>query len=256
MRSEWQSISIEEVPRLGEQQQLAYIFLLEHEVPAVLRARSGEIANCLLRRCAGDEGISLRKNMQGKPVLSVAGIHVSLSHSGSCLAVAVGTTGLGVDIEYLRYPDKWPALCRWIAAPGDHLETATAADFLRAWTAKEALVKVLGTGLDHGLHRVPVPALDAAAYHRVQMEERTYWLLPLPQWKDMVVCSALEGLCVVQTFFVADLPEALESFHAPVPAKPEQAGDVITGSIPTTFTSNPRQRWRPSRLGRTTEVYR
>lgn len=205
MRGKWRTIPFREVPRIDRQDRLACVFLLEHDAPAVLRAHGNAVANRLLRRCVDEDEISLHKDTRGKPLVSGSGVHVSLSHSGRCLAVAVSTVDLGMDIESLRYPDKWPALYRWITAPGEQAEAATGADFLRVWTAKEALVKALGTGLDYGLHRLPVPTLDSPAYRRVRMEDRTYWLRPLPMWKDMVACLALERPCTVHTLVVTDL---------------------------------------------------
>ncbi len=213
----WRTISVREVPRIDRQDRLAHVFLLEHDAPAFLRAHSNAAANRLLRRCVSGDGISLHKDTRGKPQVPGSGVHLSLSHSGRCLVVAVGPVDLGVDIEYLRYPDKWPALLRWIAAPGERAEAATGTDFLRVWTAKESLVKALGSGLDYGLHRLPVPVLDSPAYRRVRVGDGAYWLRPLPAWKDMVACLALERPCAVQTFFVTDLLRSLAPVSSSTP---------------------------------------
>jgi 4'-phosphopantetheinyl transferase len=95
----------------------------------------------------------------GKPVLVPSGSHrctftFATAHSGDLYCVAVGSTAsLGLDVELLRHVPRARAIAvRWFglaeteglrAAPDDAVD----AEFMRLWTAKEALAKRHGAGL-------------------------------------------------------------------------------------------------------------
>lgn len=93
----------------------------------------------------------------GKPMLPPPwdSVNFNLSHCGDLALVAVSCDGpVGVDLECLsRAPDLLecelkfchPAEIRTL--PDD--QSARATELLRIWTAKEALLKALGTGLSH-----------------------------------------------------------------------------------------------------------
>mgnify|MGYP002623784677 CR=1 FL=1 len=89
----------------------------------------------------------------GKPVLT-PGPAISIAHSGSVYAVAVGeASSVGVDVEAMRSVSRASAIAeRWFG-PEEAAELAALADdelplaFLRMWTAKEALAKRHGAGL-------------------------------------------------------------------------------------------------------------
>lgn len=94
----------------------------------------------------------------GKPMLSPPydGLHFNLSHCADLAIVALSEDGpVGVDLEMLaRAPDLLEcenSFChpREIRAlPVDQNDRAN--QLLKIWTAKEALLKSLGTGLSHG----------------------------------------------------------------------------------------------------------
>lgn len=102
---------------------------------------------------------------KGKPQASVP-CHFNLSHSGDFVLCAVSDTPIGVDIEQIkpfraglvgRYFTDTEAAFVW----GDALldgETITdvgiCARFYRVWTAKEAYVKMTGTGISTDLKKV------------------------------------------------------------------------------------------------------
>lgn len=94
------------------------------------------------RRCA-DCG-----EPHGRPVPtgSAAHLHVGASHSGSVVLVAVAERAVGVDVELVRGRMPSPALLRRVLAPGEAAPADPLA-FARLWSAKEAYLKAIGTGL-------------------------------------------------------------------------------------------------------------
>ncbi|MER7458712.1 4'-phosphopantetheinyl transferase superfamily protein [Micromonospora sp. NPDC126480] len=133
-------------------------------------------AAALLRRPEGDVvpghrpgGVPLaRVGPAGDPDRSAGPVEVpvSVSRTGGLVVVAVRAGGpVGVDVERLRpvpaldLARRWydPAEVAWLAGrPGAGL----ARDFLRLWTAKEAVGKALGVGLRGGGPRRRMPAPD------------------------------------------------------------------------------------------------
>jgi 4'-phosphopantetheinyl transferase len=106
----------------------------------------------LLCRLADDHGVSVWRNSAGRPVTDPP-VDISLSHGGGWIAVAASRAGrVGVDVEAVR--DVSPALARRCLSPAEvgWMESAPGARdrqerFLRLWTAKEAYLKAIGTGL-------------------------------------------------------------------------------------------------------------
>jgi 4'-phosphopantetheinyl transferase len=120
----------------------------------------------------GAADVPLREEPAGKPHLpSPEGPAFSLSHTGDLAAVAVASRArVGIDVERLARPPVAPAVLRRVldehelalvlAVPEAQRDEA----FLRHWTAKEAYVKALGTGLATGLRAVGIrDALTAPA---------------------------------------------------------------------------------------------
>lgn len=78
----------------------------------------------------------------------------NVSHSGAYALIALsGTRRVGIDIEARRERFDWRAVAKSVLAPREiaHLESLAEGlqrdAFYDAWTAKEALVKALGTGI-------------------------------------------------------------------------------------------------------------
>jgi 4'-phosphopantetheinyl transferase len=83
----------------------------------------------------------------GRPRLTGTGLHVSISHSGAMVAVAVSRAGeVGVDVQQVE--DK-PVheLSPLVLAASEAGHVAVARDFFTYWTRKEALVKATGDGV-------------------------------------------------------------------------------------------------------------
>ncbi|QDU87222.1 4'-phosphopantetheinyl transferase sfp [Pirellulimonas nuda] len=108
------------------------------------------------------EALRFSTGPQGKPSLVGGGNpSFNLAHSGDWAALAVSTLGeLGVDLEVFRKVRDARAIARRYFAPSEH--AAIEVDepdtpFLRVWTRKEAVVKLIGTGLLQPLTSFAVP---------------------------------------------------------------------------------------------------
>nr|WP_204342090.1 4'-phosphopantetheinyl transferase superfamily protein [Micromonospora terminaliae] len=131
------------------------------------------MARRLLRRAGGallgrpEAEIGVGRAPGGRPEVYAGGrtLPVGVSHAGGVVVVAARAGGpVGVDVERRRplpavsLARRWydPDEAAWLAA---RAEAGRDLDFLRLWTAKEAVGKALGVGLrDGGLRRrMPVP---------------------------------------------------------------------------------------------------
>lgn len=98
----------------------------------------------------------------GRPRLPQADLHVSVSHSGDRVAVALARVGpVGVDVELIGDADVH-GLGPQVLAPEETIRDAR--DFYTYWTRKESAVKATGDGLSAPLSQVRVsPPGDPAA---------------------------------------------------------------------------------------------
>jgi len=103
------------------------------------------------RHCgAPPDHIGLRRDADGKPFLmlphGVAPVHISLSHSGHCVLLALGSCPVGIDVEQIRPLDM--ARLQHDYFPRDTFDPANPLQsFFALWTAKEAALKAVGKGL-------------------------------------------------------------------------------------------------------------
>ncbi len=96
----------------------------------------------------------------GRPVVDGYGLHLSVTHSGERVGVAVAGVPVGLDVEQVR-PVRVAELARMALGPG---ERAVDADgFFRYWTRKESAVKATGDGLTVPLTGVRVSPPDEPA---------------------------------------------------------------------------------------------
>jgi 4'-phosphopantetheinyl transferase len=139
------------------------------------------------RRCArcGDPA-------HGRPeVVNTEGINFSLSHSEALAAVAVVTGArVGIDIEVERPRVHLDALAARVVGSEDHadwldLDPAEQLHaFLEQWTAKEAYLKAVGTGITVPLRDIPV-------------EPEGWTVTDFPAPPGVVVRVAVEAYAVV-----------------------------------------------------------
>jgi 4'-phosphopantetheinyl transferase len=100
----------------------------------------------------------------GRPTVEYPGgrLHLSISHCGPCVAVAVAPLHVGVDVEAIALRGGDPPVRalseseqRTLAALPDSERTAA---FIRYWTRKEAVLKATGDGLLTAPARLTVSA--------------------------------------------------------------------------------------------------
>ena len=122
---------------------LAARMLLRH---ALSKAVDGKVA---------PEDWHYHEGPQGKPMMAdgLPALQFNVSHSGNCVAVAVGRGDpIGIDIECLR-PDQSLGVIHGVLSDGEQIRMRKCPasqqwnQFVRLWTAKEAAAKALGLGL-------------------------------------------------------------------------------------------------------------
>ena len=100
-------------------------------------------------------------NEFGKPSFSNLPIHFSLSHCKDAVACAVSDHNIGIDVETIvpYNPDVARRVCT--AAELEMLEQSANkdVDFIKLWTAKEAISKYEGMGLS-----LPFAEIDISKY--------------------------------------------------------------------------------------------
>ena len=92
----------------------------------------------------------------GKPILAGdSAIHFNVTHSGNFALVAIAPRRVGIDIEVLREVSNMDGLVERFFGHEEKetyrnlVEPQRSRGFFRAWTCKEALMKAVGTGLQH-----------------------------------------------------------------------------------------------------------
>lgn len=119
---------------------------------------------------------------EGKPFLpDVKDLHFNLSHSGGELAVAFSRNEVGFDIESKARRASYGAIARRFFNAAEARAVEEAGDqgrevFFRLWTAKEAVLKLEGTGISGGLQRALVsPGTSAELDGRQVFLGRVEW---------------------------------------------------------------------------------
>lgn len=132
-----------------------------------IRMASELLLRELLSEYTGEQAERFRflRTPLGKPYAENAP-QFNLSHSGQWLLCAVGDMPLGVDIETPRTVS--PSLLRRVCTPSELALIGDDAErFLRVWTAKEAYLKYLGTGIRGDLRKVETVHDGAIAFPRL-----------------------------------------------------------------------------------------
>ncbi len=104
-------------------------------------------------------------NEFGKPFMNhMYGFSYNLSHSGKWVAIAYGSTEVGIDIEEIQTGKEDIADKLFTEEEKSFIYTVTGKErtkrFTQIWTLKESYIKYLGTGLSTRLNSFSVNALD------------------------------------------------------------------------------------------------
>ena len=124
----------------------------------------------LLARWTGStpKAIEFSQNAAGKPFMATGSCHFNVSHSHGVSLIGISLNQeIGVDIEPVRdLPSREGLARRWFH-PQEVLALESSGwdpeAFFAIWTAKEAVVKALGTGLGFGMDEVWIDANNLAA---------------------------------------------------------------------------------------------
>jgi phosphopantetheinyl transferase len=133
-------------------------WLIEVPEPGV-PARCRELARALIARLAGPS-TQLLCDRFGKAYLSPSVFEISISHSGSWLAVAASSVPCGIDVEDASVPRRLDGAASIIMAPEtfaawrEHGRPAAA--FFESWTRREAIGKAAGRGLTEAILTAPL----------------------------------------------------------------------------------------------------
>lgn len=132
-----------------------------YTAPVADRAARHTVAH---RLCETVTGGSLRFTETGRPYLP-GGPQVSISHSGTLAACAVGPQPIGLDLERAR------AVSPQLTARARKAGYDDRTDFLAWWTAQEANCKRLGRGFTWS----PLPAPECCVQGTLEHEGETYY---------------------------------------------------------------------------------
>ncbi len=166
------------------------------------RVRQQFLLRLILAACLGCRGRDLRieRAASGKPQLVGGGPRFNLSHSGEWLAVALAEAPVGVDIEYRRPIPRAVRLARRYFDPSEAAwlagfdEPRRSAEFLRFWTAKEALIKTASASVAKNLATLVLNAGERLRIKAVPPGWPTDWgLAELQAPEDLIGHVALEG---------------------------------------------------------------
>ncbi|HSE59840.1 MAG TPA: 4'-phosphopantetheinyl transferase superfamily protein [Nitrospiraceae bacterium] len=114
-------------------------------------------------------------------------LEFNLAHSGHMTMIAVANgRPVGVDVEALTRPVRAQAIVERYFTPAERAHfgslprSRSSKEFIRYWTAKEAVLKAIGVGLAGGLSRCEViihPGGRAATVRLVRQDKPRSWLV-------------------------------------------------------------------------------
>ena len=108
------------------------------------------------------DSFTIIKNEFGKPYLKDNQLYFSISHDIDTCAIAISSSEIGIDLEYLNYNERvinkyFYDAEKEIMAKSNNLKY----DFTKIWVKKEAYLKMKGTGLNFGKENVDTTKIDA-----------------------------------------------------------------------------------------------
>lgn len=123
---------------------------------------SHDLLKKILKEEYNIDSFTIIKNEFGKPYLKDNQLYFSISHDKDTCAIAISSSEIGIDLEYLNYNEKvinkyFYDAEKEIMAKSNNLKY----DFTKIWVKKEAYLKMKGTGLNFGKENVDTTKIDA-----------------------------------------------------------------------------------------------
>lgn len=121
----------------------------------------------LFQAVGGLADMDIVYNEYGKPFINdMNGFSYNITHSGKWVAIAYGSTEVGIDIEKIQEGKENIAHRFFADEEKNYIQTAAeeeqAERFIQIWTLKESYIKYLGTGLSTSLYSFSVNAAEGA----------------------------------------------------------------------------------------------
>ncbi|MDE7086812.1 MAG: 4'-phosphopantetheinyl transferase superfamily protein, partial [Clostridia bacterium] len=141
----------------GERRQKVNSLTLREKKNECLAA--GIILPLALKACGYSGEVRIEKGEWNKPVLvQPKNLFFNLSHSGEWTVIALSGKEVGVDVQQIKPADMRLARRFFTREEAKAIENAPDPDklFYRIWTAKEAYLKAIGTGLNRPLNSIDV----------------------------------------------------------------------------------------------------
>ena len=97
--------------------------------------------------------VELSADVNGKPFCRNFKIELSLAHSGDYAVCTVSDAPVGIDVQKIvpYNPKTAGKVCSDAELEAIELSSDKAAEFIKLWTKKEAVLKMRGTGITHGM---------------------------------------------------------------------------------------------------------
>ncbi len=117
---------------------------------------------------------------EGKPFFKCTpNLHFNLSHSGEAIFIVFSSEPVGFDIENKYRKADFLKLAGRFFHPGElelmnNSSKPESLAFLELWTAKEAMLKLLGSGISSGLDNAIVLNSKEGVFHQNKIHLRRY----------------------------------------------------------------------------------
>ena len=159
------------------------------------------------RRAPATIGITTGLNQ--KPELSdSSGWHMNVSHAGDWILIAISTSSIGVDVEWINprfaFADLLPT--SYCEAERQHIqsEPEPRLAFYQLWTRKEALIKATAKGLDEDFAMIPSLMGTHAIESHLLGADGDWMVQSFPVSDDYVAAVAYPKTSSLPKFYTVD----------------------------------------------------
>lgn len=159
----------------------SYIILKE-----LLNKNYGIVGNPIFRE--GEHGKPVITSIEDNGTLhSLNGVHFNISHSNTGIACVVDDQPIGIDIESIHRKVS-NSLIRYVLNETEiqHVQASEQPDieFVKLWTMKESLVKLIGTGISDS-NQLKSLLTDSSSYSFLTtVNEEQGWVLTICKFRE------------------------------------------------------------------------